>query len=148
MRRLAPDVVGPVHGASAARRGAIRRSLGRAAAALGAGQACGSAPVRRRRARRVSAMPSGRPPGRSRWLRKVSTVVVRPAFDGCRLRALVSGGLVAPLSAPIVWFGVGDFGFMVSAGERFGGSAVPVVGGTFAQPGIAGVGNRSGSRAY
>jgi hypothetical protein len=81
---LAPGAVGSIHGASAVRRVAIRRSLGRAAAALGAGQARGGASVWRRRARQVSGMPGGRPPARSRQPRKVSTAVVRQAIRGGR----------------------------------------------------------------
>ena len=52
---------GRFHGASATHRGKIRHSLGRAAAAPGAGQAFGGALPRPRQARRASGMPGGRP---------------------------------------------------------------------------------------
>jgi hypothetical protein len=83
-RRLAPGAASSV---SRRECGAPRRNLahlGCAAAAPGAGQARDGAPVRRRQACRVSGIASGRPPGRSRWLRQVSTAVVRRAFHSGR----------------------------------------------------------------
>jgi hypothetical protein len=61
MRRVCARRPARFHGASATHRGATRRGLGRAAAAPGAGQALGGAPLRPRQARRASGMPCGRP---------------------------------------------------------------------------------------
>ena len=65
-----------------------------------------------------------------------------------RLRALVSGGLVAALNAPIVQFGVGDFGFTVSQLASASAARRFLLQAELRTAGNWGVGNRSGSRAY
>jgi hypothetical protein len=66
-----------------------------------------------------------------------------------RFRALASGELVAALNAPIVQFGVRDFGFAVSLLTRASAARRFRLQPKFRRAGNCGaVGNRSGNRAY